>query len=141
MKRKRLMLLVPVPQCICGACLRIYSCPRRIELGSFLQEDEAAEDKQIYMLLNLNVLLHTVDNSTFNYFINLQIANFHALAEDKSNAMNAPFHCMFWKTDGVCSGIYCDATEKSQPIQPWKDSLSHKGTNTGEDQLLPCQWS
>ena len=58
-----------------------------------------------------------------------------------SNAMNARFHCMFWKTDGVCSDIYCDATEKSQPIKPWKDSLSHKGTNTGEDQSLPCQWS
>ena len=55
--------------------------------------------------------------------------------------MNARFHCMFWKPDGVCSGIYCDATEKSQPIKTWKDSLSHKGTNTGEDQLLPCQWS
>ena len=58
-----------------------------------------------------------------------------------SNTMNARFHCMFWKTDGVCSGISCDATEKSQPIKPWKDSLSHKGTNTGEDQLLPWQWS
>ena len=48
---------------------------------------------------------------------------------------------MSWKTDGVCSGIYCNATEKSQPIKPWKDSLSQKGTNTGEDQSLPCQWS
>ena len=44
--------------------------------------------------------------------------------------MNARFHYIFWKTDGVCSGIYCDATEKSEPIKPWKDYLSRRPITT-----------
>ena len=51
--------------------------------------------------------------------------------------MNARFHCMFWKPDGVCSGIYCDATEKFQPIKPWKDSFFPQGDKYSGRPITP----